>query len=92
MIDVASMNGGLSAGDFVHVRGRNWLVESGAIKGQRPGQDALPIVSLACVDDDAQGERMQVLWDAEIDPQVLPQDDWSSIGSDGEPRSGRALT
>lgn len=72
----------LTAGDFVRLRGRNWLVESGAVNSPT-GQNDLPIVSLACVDDDAQGERMQVLWDAEIDPQRLPADDWSAIASDG---------
>jgi hypothetical protein len=52
-------------GDFVRVRSRRWLVED-----ERP-IDGLKTLRLACVDDDAQGEVAEVLWDAEIDGSVL---------------------
>jgi hypothetical protein len=52
-------------GDFVRVRSRRWLVED-----ERP-IDGLKTLRLACVDDDAQGELAEVLWDAEIDGSVL---------------------
>jgi len=48
-------------GDFVRVRSRRWLVEHGR------SFDGLNTVSLACIDDDAQGEAVSVLWDAELD-------------------------
>ena len=48
-------------GDFVEVRGRQWLVE--AINDAQPD---LTTVKLSCIADDAQGEQIEVLWDAEI--------------------------
>jgi hypothetical protein len=48
-------------GDFVRVRARRWLVED------ERAIDGLKTLRLACVDDDAQGELAEVLWDAEID-------------------------
>jgi hypothetical protein len=45
-----------TAGDFVEVRTRRWLVESVI------GEDALVRARLACIDDDAQGETLEVLW------------------------------
>ena len=48
-------------GDFVEVRGKPWLVEA------LVGDDGdLPTLSLSCISDDAQGERLDVLWDAEF--------------------------
>jgi len=43
-----------------------------------PGHSAL--VSLSCVEDDAQGETLQVLWDAELDTAILGDDLWPRIG------------
>lgn len=48
-------------GEFVEVRGRRWLVEG------RPMWDGVSAVRLACVDDDAQGEVVEVAWLAELD-------------------------
>jgi hypothetical protein len=53
-------------GDFVRVRTRRWLVE-----GEGSAGDGLTTLHLACVDDDAQGETIEVLWDAELDGSVL---------------------
>jgi superfamily II DNA or RNA helicase len=72
-----------ATGDFVRVRGRHWLVESAEPRGDmRPGAPP-PRAALACVDDDAQGEKLSVLWDAEIDAEILPPEDWSQIGAGG---------
>ncbi|HMV67661.1 MAG TPA: DISARM system SNF2-like helicase DrmD, partial [Myxococcota bacterium] len=49
-------------GQIVHVRSRSWLVEE--VRAP-PDQDAR--VRLACVDDDAQGEELEVLWEREVD-------------------------
>ena len=57
----------LTAGSLARVRQRTWLVEDVVTA---PG--ASPVVSLACVDDDAQGQRLDVLWDAEVDARLLP--------------------
>jgi hypothetical protein len=64
-------------GDFVRVRSRRWLVED-----ERP-IDGLKTLRLACVDDDAQGEVAEVLWDAEIDGSVLGDEGWASVANLG---------
>src|SRR5947199_363758 len=60
-------------GDFVRVRSRRWLVED-----ERP-IDGLKTFRLACVDDDAQGEIAEVLWDAEIDGSVLDDEGGAGV-------------
>src|SRR5271168_4298067 len=62
----------IEQGCFVQLRGRPWLVE--ALRGD--GTD-LQTLSLSCIADDAQGERLEVLWDAEIGAAVLDADTWS---------------
>src|SRR6266481_3511372 len=64
-------------GDFVRVRSRRWLVED-----ERP-IDGLKTLRLACVDDDAQGELAEILWDAEIDGSVLGDEGWASVANWG---------
>ena len=65
-------------GDLVEVRSRRWLVE--AVE-EPPDQCAR--VSLACADDDAQGQTLEVYWDFEIDRRILKQEAWSDLGSRG---------
>ena len=65
-------------GDFVEVRGRPWLVEGIDDKGQR-----LSALKLSCISDDAQGEPLEVVWDAEIGARRLIDDFWSLLGRDG---------
>src|SRR5271169_2840841 len=60
-------------GDFVRVRSRRWLVED------EPAIDGLRALRLACVDDDAQGETAEILWDAEIDGEILGDEGWASV-------------
>lgn len=69
----------LSPGQTVRVRTRTWLVE-GVIKGAGGGPE---IVDLACLDDDAQGDRLQVVWPLELETQVLDKEAWRDIGSQG---------
>jgi hypothetical protein len=57
----------LSAGSLVRVRQRTYLVQD---VRTAPGTSA--IVQLACVDDDAQGQRLDVIWDAETDARIIP--------------------
>jgi superfamily II DNA/RNA helicase len=69
--------GKLSAGQLVRVRTRHWLVE-----------DVLPSpagswLRLACVDDDAQGDSIEIIWETELDGQVLDGEAWAKIGHKG---------
>src|SRR6516162_3117858 len=65
-------------GDFVEVRGRPWLVEGFDDKG-----GGLTALKLSCISDDAQGEALEVAWDAEIGARRLEDDFWSRLGRDG---------
>ena len=67
------------AGELVEVRSRRWLVE--AVEDTAPPASAR--VSLACADDDAQGQTLEVYWDFEIDRRILEQEAWSTIGARG---------
>src|SRR5271169_3972842 len=75
----------IEQGSFVELRGRPWLVE--ALQGD--GTD-LQTLSLSCIADDAQGERLEVLWDAEIGATVLDEDTWRNVGP-GLPDSPEVL-
>jgi hypothetical protein len=64
-------------GDFVRVRSRRWLVEA------EPQIDGLKTLRLACVDDDAQGEAAEILWDAELDASILGEEGWANVARQG---------
>ena len=66
-------------GELVEVRSRRWLVEA----VEDVASPASPRVSLACADDDAQGQALEVYWDFEIDRRILEQEAWSAIGARG---------
>lgn len=70
----------LDVGDLVRVRGREWVVEA-----LKPGasRDGLSTVELACIDDDAQGERLRAVLESEIDPRLVQDDLWQQIGRQG---------
>ena len=69
-----------SRGQIVRVRSRRHLVESvSAAEGS--GRDTL--VSLSCIDDDASGESLRVLWKREVDAEVLRDEGWARIGDRG---------
>ncbi|MFO0762566.1 MAG: DISARM system SNF2-like helicase DrmD [Byssovorax sp.] len=57
----------VTVGALVRVRQRTFLVEN-VIAAPKTAT----VVSLACVDDDAQGQRLDVVWDAEVDARVIP--------------------
>ncbi len=61
-------------GQIVHVRTRNHLVEA---VSQGP---AGTVVQLACVDDDNQGAKSEVIWELEFDARILDEESWKSIG------------
>ena len=69
-----------SPGQIVRVRQRTYLVE----QVHRPAHETdATLVQLACVDDDAQGQPLQVLWDHELDREVLSGEAWESIATRG---------
>ena len=56
---------------WVQVRSRKWLVEE-VVPSGAPGES--PLVGLACADDDAQGQHLDVFWDYEIDRRILKEE------------------
>jgi hypothetical protein len=58
--------------------------------GRRLGA-GLTTVRLSCIADDAQGEQVEILWDAEIGASVLAEDTWPRVGR-GSPDSPEVLT
>ncbi len=64
-------------GEVVRVRSRRWLVEDGR------SVEGLSALRLACIDDDAQGESVAVLWDAELDAEVLADEGWAAVSRVG---------
>lgn len=67
-------------GQIARVRQRLYLVEQ-TIGPQKPGDSTL--VRLSCVDDDNQGQPLEVLWERELDPEVLTGEAWESIAKRG---------
>ena len=57
-----------SARDIVQVRHRQWLVEEVTPGGSA---DEATLVSLVCLDDDAAGQTLNVLWELELGAQVI---------------------
>ena len=78
MIDTAKATQRVPAvGEVVRLRTRTYLVEAAAAG---PGGHRL---QLACLDDDAQGQQLEVVWELELDTQVLDEEAWKSIGDGG---------
>lgn len=64
-------------GDIIRVRTRRWLVASvEPVSG-------FHTVTAHCVDDDAQGDETQVVWEAELDRAILNEEAWRDIGRKG---------
>ena len=61
----------------MRVRSRQWLVEE--VLPDRDGGS--PQVSLACADDDAQGQSLTVFWDYELDRAILQEEGWAALAS-----------
>lgn len=63
-----------STGQLVRVRKRHWLV--GAVDPSAHGT----LVNFSCVDDDAQGEQNEVIWEVELNAVILDGEDWDKLG------------
>ena len=75
---------GLSAapdvGQIGRVRQRSYLVEQAFAPANPPDSSR---VALSCVDDDAQGQQLEVLWERELDATILTTEAWESVASRG---------
>jgi len=67
-------------GDLVQVRSRRWLVEE-VVPSKIPGQSA--VIRLACADDDAQGQALDVYWDYELDRRIVEEEGWRDVAAKG---------
>jgi hypothetical protein len=65
-------------GQIVRVRQRQYLVEG--IVAPTCAADAT-LVRLSCLDDDAQGQELEVLWEAELDAEVLTGSGWDHLAT-----------
>ena len=65
-------------GQIVRVRQRQYLVEE--IVAPPLAGDAT-LVRLSCLDDDAQGQTLEVLWEAELDAEVLQGNGWEHLAA-----------
>ncbi|HET9741886.1 MAG TPA: DISARM system SNF2-like helicase DrmD [Terriglobales bacterium] len=70
----------LEIGQVVEVRQRRYLVERFTAP-VNPGDSSR--VLLSCVDDDAQGQSLEVLWERELDGRVLSAEAWEAIAARG---------
>ena len=67
-------------GEIVHVRSRKYLVE-GSVPPPAPGDSSL--VRLSCLEDDAQGEQLEVLWERELDAYRVGRASWDVVARRG---------
>ncbi|MGC8551527.1 MAG: DISARM system SNF2-like helicase DrmD [Phycisphaerae bacterium] len=67
-------------GEIVRVRQRAYLVEEVDAPSQK---DRPTLCKLSCVDDDAQGQPLEVLWEYELDGSVIGVDHWEKLGTRG---------
>jgi SNF2 family DNA or RNA helicase len=67
-------------GEIVRVRQRQYLVEE--VVAPTCAADTT-LVCLSCLDDDAQGQELAVLWEAELDAEVLTGTGWDHLAARG---------
>jgi hypothetical protein len=60
-------------GSFLRTRSKTWIVEDCQTVGQ------IPTLDLVCVEDDSQGETLQIAIAPEIGAQILDPNDWSPL-------------
>lgn len=67
-------------GQIAWVRQRLYLVEE-VLPARNSSENS--IVKLSCVDDDNQGEPLEVLWECELDAKVQTAEGWDSVAAKG---------
>lgn len=77
---ISNPDGRPEPGQIVQVRQRTYLAERSDIPQHR---DEATLVHLACVDDDAQGQPLEVLWEHEVDREIVTGEAWEKIAERG---------
>jgi hypothetical protein len=72
--------GPLEPGQIVHVRARQYLVDE-VVPPPQPNHATL--LRLSCLEDDAQGDPLEVLWEHELDARILGRASWDRVTSRG---------
>jgi superfamily II DNA or RNA helicase len=67
-------------GQLARVRSRQFLVESVV---PPPDGSEQTLVRLSCLDDDAQGEPLEVLWEREVDAEIVSRGSWARAAERG---------
>ena len=65
---------------LVRVRSRQYLVEE---LTPPPDPSSQTLVRLSCLDDDSQGTSLEVLWESEVDAQILQAATWQDVARKG---------
>lgn len=68
------------AGQIARVRQRLYVVDQSAPPHRLHDST---LVKLSCVDDDAQGQPLEVLWERELDPEIVTGEAWEAIATRG---------
>lgn len=69
-----------SPGEIVRVRQRFYLVED-VIRARRKSD--CTVVRLSCIEDDAQGQPLEVLWERELDAEPFRGEQWAGLAKNG---------
>jgi SNF2 family DNA or RNA helicase len=67
------------AGEIVHIRQRLYLVER--VEPGGPGE--ANVIHASCIDDDAQGQPLQALWEMELDAEIRGSESWNKLSERG---------
>jgi len=70
-------------GQVVRVRSRQYLVEDVDQPRLENVSRLQTRVALSCLDDDAQGQQLNVLWETELDGEILGGGDWGAVKDRG---------
>lgn len=70
----------IEAGQIVRVRSRQYLVEEVT---EPVSQDGDTRVRLSCLEDDAQGQQLEVFWEREVDALLVGASSWESVANRG---------
>ncbi len=70
----------LQPGQVARVRSRRYLIEE-VVPAPNAGDQTL--VRLSCLDDDAQGQSLEILWEKEVDAEVMGEASWARVAEQG---------
>ena len=70
----------LKVGSIVECRSHRHLVEKVELPSSGVGDT---VVKLACLDDDSNGQIIEVFWEREVDARVVGESTWDNVGNRG---------